>query len=186
MRILLYLVLVFTSITASAQEKWALGPLVSYNFALKSQGIGFRATIPLTQKIILNPQVKYFPNINPIEELYAGLNVQYVLIGTQKERSYNKSEHIGGKPSLYVTAGVDYNNWLNYDPNAPTVNTKATNLNILPNIGLGTVIGGSKLRLFAEAKYNVLWNESFGEVGFLIYPSNFKRKNKSLACPAIK
>jgi hypothetical protein len=40
--------------------------------------------------------------------------------------------------------------------------------------------------LLAEFKYNILWNESFGEVGFLVYPSNFKRKNKSLACPAIK
>ncbi len=183
----LFLVLIFLQIcTASlAQEKWALGPMVSYNFAIKSTGVGFRSTIPLSNKLILNPQVKYFPNFNALEELYAGVNLQYILVSSESEIGYNRFKH-SNKPSLYLTAGVDYNNWLNYDPATPTLKANATNNNVLPNIGVGSVMGGSVVRLFAEARYNILWNESFGEFGILIYPGNIRGRNKSLSCPGVK
>jgi hypothetical protein len=186
MRIFLCFLLIICSLSVFSQDKWAIGPLYATNFAIKSTGVGFRATIPLTKKIILNPEVKYFLSINPIEEVFAGINVQYLLISSQKELSYSKSEHIRGKPSLYVTAGVDYNNWLNYDPTIPTLNTTATANNVLPNIGIGSAMGGPRIRLFAEARYNIIWNESFGEIGLLIYPMHFKKRNKSLSCPKVK
>ncbi len=186
MRVILVFFFLIISTCTFAQDKWALGPMVSYNFALKSTGIGLRSTIPLSDKLILNPQVKYFPSFNTIDELFAGVNLQYVLVSSEKERSYNRYEHIGGKPSLYLTAGVDYNNWLNYDPSTPSVKTNATANNVLPNVGIGSVIGGKVVRIFAEARYNVLWNESFGEFGILIYPGNITGRNKSLACPGVK
>ena len=183
-----FFILLFLTIYtgAFAQDKWALGPMVSYNFALKSTGVGFRSTIPITNKFVLNPQVKYFPNFNTIDELFAGVNLQYVLVSSEKERSYNRYEHMAGKPSLYLTAGVDYNSWLNFDPASPSKKANATANNVLPNLGIGSVLGGSVVRIFAEARYNILWNESFGEFGILIYPGNIKGRNRSLACPGVK
>jgi hypothetical protein len=55
----------------------------------------------------------------------------------------------------------------------------------LGNVGLGAAIGSSSVRLFAEAKYNVLWNETFGEIGLLVFPGTI-RKNRYSSCPKIK
>lgn len=173
MNLLKYGMLFFVvSLTATAQKTIAFGLSGTYNFPMETIGTGIRADIPLTQRLSLVPRIKYAPKFNRIEELEAGAHVQLDL--------WNATQRNGSsKPVLYVTAGALYNRWLNYYPN---INPKAGQNNILPEAGLGVLSGGNRFRVFAEAHWNIIWNESYAEAGLLFYPFN-KRLKKILKCP---
>ena len=160
-RLLLFSILLNSTITY-AQDKLSFGVSGAYNFPLNSIGIGLRGQVPILPKVFVVPQLKYFPSFNTIHELYGGLNLHYAIIeGNQRPNGFKRS--IDPEiPLIYVAAGVQYNRLINYVEN---VESKAKPNNFLPEVGLGTSVGGYPIRLFAERKYNILWNESYGEVG---------------------
>ncbi len=174
--------ILLVSTTIYAQDKISFGASLMYNFPLNTIGVGIRSQIPVTNRITLTPDVKYAPKFNEIHELYAGLNVHFLLITSTKNISYQRSRVEPQKPNLYITAGAEYNQWFNH---INSINSQAQEKNILPKIGLGTSFGSHITRFFAEVKYNILWDEAYAEAGLLIYPGFIKLKKKN-SCPVIK
>jgi hypothetical protein len=174
------LLFLFISRNLSAQDKVAFGVSGTYNFPFSLVGIGLRAQIPFSEKIQAVPQIKYYPTFNQFHEVYGGLSLHYSLL--------SPFQYAGGrvrfeptKPNFYLTAGFEYNRWFNYAPNE---NKKSKKDNILPEVGAGISVGSNAVRVFFEAKYNVLWDESYGEFGLLIYPFNLKQNRKN-NCPKV-
>ncbi len=160
------------SLTASAQKTISFGLSCTYNFPVETVGFGLRTNIPAAPRLSLVPRLKYVPKFNSIHEVEAGANVQFDL--------WDHSQRDGSsKPVMYMSAGAQYNRWLNY---YPSTNLKARQNNILPEAGLGILSGGNRFKGFAEAHWNILWNESYAEAGLLFYPFN-KRSKKLLKCP---
>lgn len=174
-------IILLVSTTIYAQDKVSFGASLMYNFPLNTIGVGIRSQIPVTNRITLTPDVKYAPQFNDIHELYAGLNVHFLLITSTKNISYQRSRVEPQKPNLYITAGAEYNQWFNH---INSINSQAKEKNILPKIGLGTSFGSHITRFFAEIKYNILWDEAYAEAGLLIYPGFIKLKKKN-SCPVI-
>jgi hypothetical protein len=178
---LFFCLILFFTLNLYAQDKLSFGVSVMHNFPLNTNGVGIRSQIPLTNRLIVVPNIKYAPAFNKIHELYAGLNLHILIISSAKKTSYQKSRIEPQKPNLYIIAGADYNHWFNY---INSINLKAKKDNILPQIGIGTSFGSLTIRFFAEAKYNILWKETYAEVGVLIYPALMKLKRKN-NCPVI-
>jgi hypothetical protein len=177
---LIYLILLISTSTY-AQDKVSFGASLMYNFPLNTVGVGIRSQIPINNRLVVVPDIKYAPKFNDIHELYAGLNVHFLLITSSKNISYQRSRIEPQKPNLYITAGAEYNQWFNY---INSINTKANKQNVLPKVGLGTSFGSHITRFFAEIKYNILWDEAYAEAGLLIYPGFIKLKKKN-SCPVI-
>jgi hypothetical protein len=174
------IIVLLLSLRLQAQDKISFGLSGMYNFPLETIGIGIRAQVPLLERLSLVPQVKYAPAFNTIHELYGGVNLHYALINNTVVHGYrHRVEPL--RPVLYLAAGVEYNHWVNYEK---TKNLKANQDNFLPETGLGLSLGGHLIRVFAEVKYNIVWEESYGEIGVMIYPFNDRvsRKNN---CPKI-
>ncbi len=175
----LFILFLGVQMSVFAQDNVGYGVSLAYNFPIKTTGFGLRASIPLSKRWLIVPQVKYFPANNIVHEVYGGVNIHFLLWAASEAKGYHRSLINPKKPQLYLSTGVEYNYWINY---ISTVNTAAKQNNILPEAGIGISIGSLMLRGFAEAKYNILWNESHGELGVMVYPSFFgiKTKNK---CP---
>lgn len=173
------ILIVFLAISnaAMAQEKIAYGLSGMYNFPVKTTGVGLRVQYPVKNWLVIAPQIKYVPNFNAIHEIYGGVHAHLLLLSRTKKISYYRSAVEPQKPNLYITLGVDYNHWFNY---IPSMMSRAKENNILPKVGIGTAIGSHKFRFFAEAKYNIIWNESYAEAGLLFYPAykNLNLKNR--------
>ena len=71
----LFGLILLVSTTIYAQDKVSFGASLMYNFPLNTIGAGLRSQIPITNRLILTPDIKYAPKFNQIHELYAGLNV---------------------------------------------------------------------------------------------------------------
>jgi hypothetical protein len=169
--------LILISLASRAQETVSIGVSGMYNFPMESLGFVLRSNSPLTPDFSVVPQVKYSPKFNDIHEVNAGVSFHYNII-KNSFRTGSKLKTDSKKPVVYVAAGVLYNRWINY---YPTTNPKIKKNNILPEAGFGLMLGGNKLRGFAEGKYNILWGESYAEAGILFYPFN-KRSKKVLKC----
>ncbi len=174
------IVILLLSLQLQAQDKIAFGLSGMYNFPLQTVGIGLRAQIPVIERLYVVPQIKYAPSFNTIHEFYGGVNMHYFLLNNTISHGY-KQQTMPQRPVLYLAAGVEYNRWLNYEK---TKNLKANQNNLLPEVGLGISVGGHLVRAFAEVKYNIIWEESYGEFGVMIYPFNPKRNRKN-NCPKI-
>jgi hypothetical protein len=166
-------------LTSYGQEKPSFGLSATYNFPLKTSGVGFRGNIPIIEKLMVVPQVKFMPSYNSVNELYAGLNLHYVLAQSAivKKNIQRKNPTLA---QVYLAAGIQYNRWINY---VPTLNDRAKAENFLPETGIGVNIGKKRWKAFAELKYNIFWKESYTEIGVLINP--FIKRNKTTDCPKI-
>ncbi len=172
------LILLLFSMSLYAQDKTAFGLSAIYNFPLQTVGVGFRIQMPLADRFALVPQIKYMPEFNNVHEAYGGINLHYYLLNNTF--SLGRKKLVNPKrPVLYLAAGVEYNRWINY---ALTQNDKAKKNNVLPEAGLGLSAGTNFIRIFAEAKYNILWKESYGEMGILFFPFNDRLSRKNY-CP---
>lgn len=178
-KVLFFVFFIITNL--QAQDKPAFGASLMYNFPLSTVGFGLRGQIPLSNRLLVVPQVKYAPGFNEIHELYAGTNIHFLLLTKSRNIGYQKSIVEPQKPNLYLAAGVAYNRWINY---FPSINSRAKQNNIIPEVGGGLTLGSLVTRFFVEGKYNILWNESYGEVGLLFYPAYIKI-NKRNSCPKI-
>jgi hypothetical protein len=174
------IVILLLSLKLHAQDRISFGISGMYNFPLETIGIGLRSQIPLNERFSIVPQIKYAPSFNTIHEFYGGVNAHFFLLNNTIAHGY-RGRIEPKKPVLYLAAGVEYNRWINYEK---TKNTKANQNNFLPEVGLGVSLGGHLVRAFAEIKYNVLWEESYGEFGVMIYPFN-DRKNRKNNCPKV-
>lgn len=165
---------VFWYSSAHAQESLSFGVSGAYNFPLETIGIGTRANIPLSPVLTVSPQVRYAPAFNDIHELFAGANLHFHFIRSnrQRGRSYDAGSP---KTGAYLIGGIHYNRWINYSPRK---NPLAKTNNILPEAGIGVVFGGNVLKVFLEGKYNPLWLEPSAEAGLLISPFNRSRELK--------
>jgi hypothetical protein len=180
LKIYYVIIVLLLNYSLHAQDKISFGISGMYNFPLETIGIGFRSQIPVTERLSVVPQIKYAPSFNTIHEFYGGVNVYYSLLNNTLLHGYRPKVH-PQIPVLYLAVGLEYNKWINYEK---TKNTKANPNNILPEVGLGLSVGGHLIRAFAEIKYNVVWEESYGEVGVMIYPFNTKPSGKN-NCPKI-
>lgn len=173
-------VLLFSVCLASyGQEKPSFGLTGIYNFPLKTSGVGFRGNIPIIEKLIVVPQMKYMPSYNTVNELYAGLNLHYV-IAKSSILSGNIRQKNPTLVQVYLAAGIEYNRWINY---VPTINDRAKAENFLPETGIGINVGKNRWKAFTELKYNIFWKESYTEIGVLFNP--FIKRNKTTDCPKI-
>jgi hypothetical protein len=162
-----------------AQDKASFSATALYNYPLSTFGVGLRSVIPIQNRVMVVPQFKYAPAFNQIHELFAGVNLNYLIIAPSQKLGYGQSRIQPNKPSIYLTAGAAYNRWINY---FPSINTRAKKDNILPEVGGGIILGSLTTRVFIEGKYNPLWDESYSELGILFYPAFFKLNRKN-ACP---
>lgn len=177
------LTLLIFNFSLSAQEKLAIGGGGSYNFPLESSGFNFKAMFPLTQKLQALPGFRYYPTSNAVSEYFGSLQVNYLILNSFRSKSYNKAIFNSNLPALYTLASFEYNHWFNYQP---TKNTKAKENNFLGLVGAGIAYGRQSIRIYAELKYNPLWNESNTDFGVMVFPGFFKLKNSQLDCPKIK
>ena len=179
----LYLKITFIllfSFSLHAQDRFSLGISGMYNFPLQTFGAGIRAQLPLANRLSLVPQIKYMPSFNAIHEVYSGVNFHFNLLNNTISKGYRTIVQ-PQRPVVYLAAGVQYNRWIDYEK---TQNLKAKQNNILPEAGLGIAAGANFIRVFAEVKYNILWKESYGEIGLMVYPFNTKQPRKN-NCPKI-
>jgi len=153
---------------SNAQGNWALGGSAVYNFQTNGIGAGVRAYIPITYRIAISPQVHYFFPSNPINEIYAGLALQYSLL---PERKWD----------VYPLAGVYYDNWLNSEKFQGTI-VKQNNL--AEQIGLGIMRGQGCWRPFAECRYDIKWKECNVQLGLLFSFGDCFDDSAPDRCPA--
>jgi hypothetical protein len=172
--ILLFLIL---TVKAYCQNSIGIGGMGSYNFAIKNFGGGLRLQVPMNSKFAVIPMGSY--NTGLIQEMNMGVQAQYYIFNSMLQKSSSLSTYQSNKPSLYLFGSGMYNKWINYIPSL----SRAKATNILPLIGLGTSFGGKKIRLFVEAKYNPLFNESFSDFGIMFYPK-LGGGSKGTACPS--
>lgn len=158
----------------NAQETVSFGLSGYYNFPLGTIGIGTRANIPLSAAFAVSPQIKYSPAFNDIHEFSSGLNLHYYFIRNPEQGGVRYATEFF-KPVVYLLGGFHYNRWINY---RPSINTSAKTNNLLPELGLGAALGGNRVKLFLEGKYNPLWQEPSAEVGLLVFPFNPSSKVK--------
>ncbi|MFY7827726.1 MAG: hypothetical protein ACOVQ4_11410 [Flectobacillus sp.] len=177
--LLILFVLLARHFTIYSQDKFSFGFSGAYNFPLNSVGFGVRAQVPIIPKVFVVPQLKYYPSFNTIHELYGGINVHYVLVEGSIRPSGFKRSIDPEIPMVYLAVGAQYNRWINY---VETQQSNSKPNNFLPEVGLGTSIGNYPVRLFAEVKYNILWKESYAEVGLMFCPAYFRTKRRTY-CP---
>ncbi|ADQ18094.1 hypothetical protein Lbys_2426 [Leadbetterella byssophila DSM 17132] len=170
MKYLLLALVYVTPIIAHSQSKTSAGLAGTYNAALQTFGIGIRAQFSLNQKFYISPQMKYIPPIKDFHEVTMGINTHYYLIKPSTPLG-NRYQH-RNLIALYLIGGVHYNRWINY---APTINPKAKQNNILPEVGAGLELGRNYFKIFTEANHNTVWMEPSFEIGMQI---NLSKRSK--------
>jgi hypothetical protein len=162
-------------LTTCSYAQWAripkslIGIGVVHNFQTESQGIDIRFKKFIAPDIAVTPRFSYFFPGNPINEYYAGLDVNYQL------NKYRKFQP-------YFLVGGFYNNWINYEQYGAPLRKKN---NLVADLGCGAVFNiGCRLKPYVEWRYNTKWKE--GSLGAGLFISFAKCPGRGLAskCPA--
>lgn len=149
--------------------KSLLGLGVFHNFQTESQGIDIRYKKFISPALAVTPRFSYFFPGNPINEYYAGLDVNYHLNDRRKFQPY-------------IFAGGYYNNWINYEQYGAPVRKKN---NLVAELGCGVVFNiGCRIKPYVEWRYDTKWKE--GSLGAGLFISFAKCPGRGLAskCPA--
>jgi hypothetical protein len=162
--------LIFFSTNIFSQNK-GIGVCAIYNFQTESVGAGLRAEIPV-KKLIIVPQIAYYPSFNKIHEFYAGLSWHLDIA------SY-------GNTTLYTIINGAFNGWINYEGSTKK-NAKFSNWAAEGGIGIKK---GKCWKPFIELRYNVKWKEANLRLGLMYYfncnkKNGRSKKKKAVACPA--
>ena len=153
-------------------KEWGIGPELVLNIPLVEPAIGARAHLHLSNQFFLSPSVFYFPGFNNINELYAGLGVNFKILQSQKW-------------SPYFNASGFYNRFINY---AASPLPDAQPNNFVFEAGIGAVKNYGCWRPFVEYRVNTKWWESNLTAGVLVYFNACKGGGKGKGgrndCPA--
>lgn len=163
-----------TLLTTNAQSTVSAGISGSYNIPLETVSLGVRANRTVTTRMVISPQLRYAPRFNDFHEISFGANVHYHFIQFDSGPRYRKKTIL---PGVYALAGVHYHRWINY---TVSINERAKQNNIIPEIGLGALLGKGQIKVFLEGKHNSLWMEPSAELGMLWSLSS---GSKMLKCP---
>ncbi|MDG1477247.1 MAG: hypothetical protein P8Q14_08880, partial [Vicingaceae bacterium] len=142
------LALLFVPLLGFNQKIGAGGSLL-YNLQSESMGIGARVSFYPNNRVSFVPQFSYYSLfIGPISEWTAGLSIELKVI---------RRKHV----NYYLLAHGGYNNWSN--PEISTI-TDPTPINLEVGVGIS---GTRCLRPFLEYRYNVPFQETHFQLGFL-------------------
>jgi hypothetical protein len=166
------------AIVAQAQLPPTVGYLATYNNPLAGIGAGIGFGQPFGKKLALNSKLKVFPGLgNNIQEASFGIDLNIHPIKKYYQQLL----------SPYVVIGVNAGYWFNY---VNTLNTRAKQLSIIPNTGLGLEIKIGEAKIYSEFTLNPILGESFSEIGIRLsnterFNRNRRLKNstRSLKCP---
>ena len=166
----IFIALILHNTYLFSQNK-GIGLEAIYNFQTESIGIGLRGELPV-KKLIIVPQIAYYPSFNKITEFYAGLSWHLNII------SY-------GNLTLYTILNGSYNGWINYETSAMK-NAKFSNWDAEGGIGIKK---GKCWRPFMELRYNVKWKEANLRLGLMYFfkcnnKNGRSKKKKAISCPA--
>lgn len=148
-----------------------IGLCAIYNFQTESIGIGLRGEVPV-KKLIIVPQIAYYPAFNKITEFYAGVSWHLDIA------SY-------GNLTMYTILNGAFNGWINYE-NSTMSNAKFSNWAAEGGIGFKK---GKCWKPFIELRYNVKWKEANLRLGIMYYfncnsKNGRSKKKKAVSCPA--
>lgn len=153
-------------------QNFGIGGCVIYNFQTESFGAGLRAEVPV-KKLIVVPQISYYPGFNQINEYYAGVSLHFNII------SY-------GNLTLYTLVNGAYNGWINYESSSLST-AKYSNWAAEGGIGIKK---GKCWKPFMELRYNVKWKEANLRLGIMYFfkcdskNGRSKKRKKAVSCPA--
>lgn len=149
-------------INTNAQSTISAGISTSYNIPLETISLGIRANWTVNTSVSISPQLRYSPRFNDFHEFSSGANLHYHFIRPASGIRYRRKEI---SPSIYALAGIHYHQWINY---SVSINERAKRHNIIPEIGLGALLGKGSIKVFLEGKHNSLWMEPSAELGILL------------------
>jgi len=167
-KIILIFLFAFSIVTVRAQmvQEWGLGFAGIYNFTAQTFGADVRAHLILSNRFTVAPQLQYYPTINRFHDFYAGASLHY---------NFTPSYAWG----VYALAHASYHDWINF---AESTNPKAQQNNWNAEPGLGIIRNYGCVRPFAEARYNVKWNEGNLRVGLTFFFGDCGGQHE--VCPA--
>ena len=140
--------LMFIPLLGFNQNIGAGGSLL-YNVQSESFGAGARVSIFPDNSVSFVPQFSYFL-IGPVNEWTAGLSIELKVI---------RRKHV----NYYLLVHGGYNRWLNPERSAMT-DANTSNVNLEGGFGIA---GTRCLRPFLEYRYNVNFQETHFNLGFL-------------------
>ncbi len=146
-------VLSFAYSRSQVIQEWGVGFAGIYNFTAKTYGLDLRAHLILNNRLTIAPQLQYYPAFNKFHDFYAGASVHF---------NFTPSSIWG----LYAIAHASYHDWINY---AESTSSKAQQNNWNAEPGLGIIRNYGCVRPFAEARYNIKWNEGNLRVGLTFF-----------------
>jgi hypothetical protein len=171
LKIIVYIALITISSNLYSQN-FGIGACAIYNFQTESFGAGLRAEIPV-KKLIVVPQISYYPGFNQIQEYYAGVSLHFNIV------SY-------GNLTFYTLINGAYNGWINYESSSLST-AKYSNWAAEGGIGIKK---GKCWKPFMELRYNVKWKEANLRIGLMYFfncdskNGRSKKKKKAVSCPA--
>lgn len=164
------LLLLFLHIRASAQKHvQSVEPGFGVAYDFQSNGIApeIRVQIPVYRQVFVSPRAAYFPAINKIHELYAGLDAAYHYPAIKKITFYN-------------FLGVYFNYWFNF----AKFNSKvARQTSMVFEGGAGAGINLGNIIPFLEGRYDSKWKEGLVIIGVKFRPGRKSGMNRAVSCP---
>ncbi len=165
--ILLFCFVLITQVSkAQVIQEWGVGVGAICNFTVPSFGGEVRGLFILNDRFTLAPQLQYYPSFNRFVDFYAGMSLHF---------NFTPSARWG----LYALAHASYHDWINYY-DSYSILAKQHNWNAEP--GIGIIRNYGCLRPYAEARYNIKWNEGNLRVGLAFFFGSCGRKHEY--CPA--
>ncbi len=151
---------------AQVVKEFGLGVGAICNFTVPSFGGEARGIFILSDHWAVVPQIQYYPSFNRFHDLYLGTSIHF---------NFTPSYRWG----LYLLGHGSYHNWLNYEQ-SNNYKAKEHNWNLEP--GLGIMKNYGCVRPYAEARYNIKWNEGNLRIGLAFFFGDCGHKHEY--CPA--
>jgi hypothetical protein len=161
------LILSISTLKSQVIKEWGIGAELAYNIPISEIGFGIRSHLHFTDRIVVAPQIAYFPGFTNINEFYFGANLHFNFTPETKW-------------GVYGIAGPHYNRWMNWENSTLD---KAQLSNFTAELGGGIVKNTGCLRPFLEYRADSKWWESNLRLGLLVYFGDCSGRSKDI-CPA--
>lgn len=150
----------------NAKAQFSAGASGMLNYGTEAWGVGIRGNYDITPSFAISGRLKYFPDVNVVNEWYGGLVAQYTF--------YRLSQF-----DFNVQGGGYFQQWINADE---FENDLAQPTSFTPEAGLGVVWTTNCWQPFIESHYNFTWEEMLTEVG-IIFRFSCLESNSKYICP---